>query len=129
MSAPRPADIRCTDARFKHRHAVEPDLGDGCRDAGQYKGDICCPADARFEHPAAPDRNTGHVRDTVDNALPTRRIADVLLEVWRVNGWDGDTVNAAPDEHDAFGWFSLDEATSLDLADDEYPALFKQVLT
>ncbi|TFD02738.1 NUDIX hydrolase [Cryobacterium sinapicolor] len=63
------------------------------------------------------------------NALLTRRAADVLLEVWRVDAWDGDIVNAAPDEHDAFGWFSLDEAMSSDLADDEYPALFEQVLT
>lgn len=63
------------------------------------------------------------------NALLTRRAADVFLEVWRVDEWDGDIVNAAPDEHDAFDWFSLDKAMSLDLADDEYPALFKQVLT
>ena len=62
-------------------------------------------------------------------ALLTRQEADVFLEVWRVEEWDGDIVNAAPDEHDAFGWFSLDEAISLDLADGEYPALFKQVLT
>ncbi|TFC27602.1 NUDIX domain-containing protein [Cryobacterium sp. TMT2-18-3] len=63
------------------------------------------------------------------NALLTRRTADALLEAWRVNGWVGNIVNAAPDGHDASSRFSLDEATSLDLADDEHPALFKHVLT
>ena len=62
-------------------------------------------------------------------ALLVRREADVLLEVWRVEEWVGDIVNAAPDEHDGFGWFSLDEAISLDLADAGYTALFEQVLT
>lgn len=59
----------------------------------------------------------------------TRQDAEMFKEVWLVEKWDGDIVNAAPDEHDAIGWFSLDEAISLDLADADYPALFKKVLT
>ena len=62
-------------------------------------------------------------------AILTRQDAEMFKEVWLVEKWDGDIVNAAPDEHDAIGWFSLDEAISLDLADADYPALFKQVLT
>ncbi|WP_104111893.1 NUDIX domain-containing protein [Arthrobacter sp. N199823] len=61
-------------------------------------------------------------------AILTRQDAEFFQEVWLVEKWDGDIVNAAPDEHDAIGWFSLDEAIYLDLADAEYPALFKQVL-
>lgn len=63
------------------------------------------------------------------NPLLTRQNAEIVQEVWRVEAWDGEIINAAPDEHDDFGWFSLDEAISLDLADDGYPALFIQVLT
>jgi len=62
-------------------------------------------------------------------ALLVCREADALLEVWKVEEWVGDIVNAAPDEHDSLGWFSLEEAISLDLADAGYQALFEQVLT
>jgi len=62
------------------------------------------------------------------SAIHTRRNANLVLEVWRVDDWVGDVVNAAPDEHDDIGWFSLNEAISLDLADLEYPTLFQQAL-
>lgn len=62
------------------------------------------------------------------DAIHTRCGAGLFLEVWRVDDWAGDVVNAAPDEHDDIGWFGLDEAISLDLADPDYPALFKLVL-
>lgn len=62
------------------------------------------------------------------NAIHTRCGASLFLEVWRVDDWVGEVVNAAPDEHDDLGWFSLDEAISLDLADPDYPALFLQTL-
>lgn len=64
----------------------------------------------------------------VGNAIHTRSSSDLVLDVWRVDDWAGDVVNAAPDEHDDIGWFSLDEAKSLDLADPEYPTLFLQEL-
>lgn len=62
------------------------------------------------------------------SAIHTRRNSDLVLEVWRVEDWAGDIVNAAPDEHDDIGWFSLTEAITLDLADPEYPALLLQEL-
>ena len=62
------------------------------------------------------------------SAIHRRHNSDVVLEVWRVDDWTGDIVNAAPDEHDDIGWFSLNEAVSLDLADPVYPALFLQEL-
>lgn len=60
--------------------------------------------------------------------IHTRHGAGLFLEVWRVDDWTGEVLNAAPDEHDDIGWFNLTEAVSLDLADPGYPALFKQVL-
>lgn len=61
-------------------------------------------------------------------AILTRQNAEMFQEVWLVEKWEGDIVNAAPDEHNATGWFSLEEAISLDLADSNYPALFTQFL-
>lgn len=63
----------------------------------------------------------------VGNPLLTRQDAEIFQEIWRVEAWEGEIFNAAPDEHDALGWFSLDEAISMDLANDGYRALFKQV--
>lgn len=65
----------------------------------------------------------------VGSAIHTRRIPGLVLDVWRVEHWAGDIVNAAPDEHDAMGWFNLNEAISLNLADPKYPALFRQALS
>lgn len=62
-------------------------------------------------------------------ALLKRQEAGLFLEIWRIDEWDGEITNAAPDEHDDFGWFSLEEALSLDLVSSEYQALFKQVLS
>lgn len=62
-------------------------------------------------------------------ALLTRQDAEMCQEVWLIEDWVGDIVNAAPDEHDAMGWFSLDDAMALDLASGDYPAVFRQVLS
>jgi 8-oxo-dGTP diphosphatase len=41
----------------------------------------------------------------VPDASPrTIRRAGLILELWRVDSWDGDVINAAPEEHDALGW-------------------------
>lgn len=37
-----------------------------------------------------------------------------------VTGWVGRPTNAAPDEHDALGWFTADELPTLRLADPAY---------
>lgn len=62
-------------------------------------------------------------------ALLTRQEPGLSLEIWRIDEWDGEIMNAAPDEHDDLGWFSLEEALLLDLVSSEYQALFKQVLS
>ena len=68
------------------------------------------------------------VRPPAGNPVLTIRQPGVVLDVWRVDEWDGEIVNAAEDEHDALGWFSLDEPMTLDLADHEYLALIDEVL-
>ncbi|MFG1880529.1 hypothetical protein [Micromonospora sp. NPDC049102] len=49
-------------------------------------------------------------------------------EIWLVEAWHGSPVNAAPDEHDAIGWFTEDELGGLCLAHDSYLALFTRAL-
>ena len=61
-------------------------------------------------------------------ALVTIQKANLRLEIWRVDAWQGTLINAAPDEHDAVGWFTGVEAQALELADAEYPALIDLVL-
>ena len=61
-------------------------------------------------------------------ALTTIRTTELILDVWLIHEWDGALVNAAPDEHDAIGWFTADEVTTLALADDKYAILFAQIL-
>lgn len=60
--------------------------------------------------------------------LFTQRKGDLALAVWRIDSWVGTVVNAAPDEHDSLGWFSVAAASALELADDAYPALFAEAL-
>jgi 8-oxo-dGTP diphosphatase len=70
----------------------------------------------------------------IEVALPVGRPAltltsdDTVLDVWRVTGWRGTVFNAAPDEHDALGWFTPDELVSLDLADEVYVELVERTL-
>lgn len=65
----------------------------------------------------------------VGTALLTIQTLDARIDIWKVVEWDGAVINAAPDEHDTFGWFTLEEASVLDLADVEYPALIELALT
>jgi len=65
----------------------------------------------------------------VGPALLTIQTLEVRIDIWKVVDWDGAVTNAAPDEHDTFGWFTPEEAESLDLADAEYPALIELALT
>jgi 8-oxo-dGTP diphosphatase len=41
-------------------------------------------------------------------------------ELFFITEWQGDPVNASPDEHDAFGWFGITELERLRLAHPEY---------
>jgi len=56
---------------------------------------------------------------------PTRSVSvlrssskpDLDIEIWAVASWDGDIINAAPDEHDEIRWFVAAELDNIDLAD------------
>ena len=62
---------------------------------------------------------------------PDVRIIDheVDMRVWVVHDWSGEAVNAAPDEHDAVGWFRPVELDQIELAHPEYLALLRRVGT
>jgi 8-oxo-dGTP diphosphatase len=66
---------------------------------------------------------------TIAATLPQVRIVDheVDMRVWVVGAWDGDVVNAAPDEHDAIGWFAPAQLETLSLAHPEYRGLLRRV--
>ncbi len=60
---------------------------------------------------------------------PILRLVDGLdLTVWLIKEWSGEVANAAPDEHDSVGWFALDDALALEVADEEYRVMFRQAL-
>ena len=65
----------------------------------------------------------------VGTALLTIHTADVRIEIWKVVDWDGAVINAAPDEHDTLGWFTPEDAKSLNLADAGYSVLIDLALT
>jgi 8-oxo-dGTP diphosphatase len=55
-------------------------------------------------------------------------VDDLDLTVWVIRSWRGTISNAAPEEHDAIGWFELADALELHFADDEYRAMLRRVL-
>jgi 8-oxo-dGTP diphosphatase len=61
--------------------------------------------------------------------LPEVRIIDpeVDMRVWIVHDWAGEAVNAAPEEHDAVGWFEPSQLEQLSLAHPEYRGLLRRV--
>jgi 8-oxo-dGTP diphosphatase len=61
--------------------------------------------------------------------LRTIELSDACIDIWAVVQWNGAIANAAPDEHDTYGWFTPDEAKSLDLANAIYPALIELAVT
>jgi 8-oxo-dGTP pyrophosphatase MutT (NUDIX family) len=50
------------------------------------------------------------------------------MQIWLVDAWGGVPVNAAPEEHDAIGWFEKSELAQLQLAHDSYFEMFTEVL-
>jgi 8-oxo-dGTP diphosphatase len=46
--------------------------------------------------------------------------AEFTLQVWLVERWHGNPVNASPAEHDDLGWFDLPEASRMPLAHGAY---------
>ena len=61
-------------------------------------------------------------------ALREVRGATFDMQVWLIEAWTGFPVNAAPDEHDAIGWFTGEALGELSLAHDSYRAMFGTVL-
>lgn len=50
------------------------------------------------------------------------------LSVHLVTAWRGEPVNAAPDEHDALGWFTAGELDGVSVADDRYRPLLDDAI-
>ena len=48
--------------------------------------------------------------------------------VWVVDSWRGEPVNCCPDEHDAIGWFTVEEARGLRLVDERAFRLIERAL-
>ncbi len=44
------------------------------------------------------------------------------------DAWEGEPVNAAPDEHDDMGWFTADEVDGLTVAIPEVPAIVRAAI-
>lgn len=70
--------------------------------------------------------------EVAESAVPLRPRWQLVetglqLSVWRIDTWLGEPVNAAPDEHDEIGWFSLTGALALTLAHPGYPALLREL--
>lgn len=70
-----------------------------------------------------------HVVPDAVPAQPHRRVVltDVRMSVWRIDSWNGEVVNAATDEHDEIGWFTLTDAVALRLAHPAYPGLLREL--
>jgi 8-oxo-dGTP diphosphatase len=67
--------------------------------------------------------------ETSTLSLPAslREPADTLtVHLYLVTAWDGTPLNLQSDEHSEIGWFSLAQATQLELADPGYPELFSR---
>ncbi len=65
----------------------------------------------------------------IAGTLPEVRIIDheVDMRVFVVRDWSGEAVNAAPEEHEAVGWFAPSELEHLSLAHPEYRGLLRRV--
>jgi 8-oxo-dGTP diphosphatase len=66
---------------------------------------------------------------TIAATSPEVRIIDheVDMRVWVIRDWSGEAVNAAPEEHDAVGWFVPSQVQQLSLAHPEYRGLLRRV--
>ena len=54
---------------------------------------------------------------------------ELIVHLYSVTDWEGKIENRQLDEHSAIGWFSLEEAMQLPLADSSYPKLFARYIT
>jgi len=91
---------------------------------------LCLRSRQRRWSPCMWDLPGGHVEPAAIAAtLPVVRIIDheVDMRVWIVREWSGDAINAAPEEHDAVGWFQPSQLERLSLAHPEYRGLLRRV--
>ncbi|HEU4807729.1 MAG TPA: NUDIX domain-containing protein [Homoserinimonas sp.] len=51
------------------------------------------------------------------------------LSIWRIDSWNGTVRNAAPEEHDEIGWFSLHQSRQLDIASTDYRRMLERELS
>jgi 8-oxo-dGTP diphosphatase len=52
----------------------------------------------------------------------------LVLRIFLVTSWTGAVENRQPEEHDQMGWFSVDELSTLTLAEDSYVSLLQELL-
>ncbi|HEY8657368.1 MAG TPA: NUDIX hydrolase [Candidatus Limnocylindria bacterium] len=72
---------------------------------------------------------------TVSRSRPLLRVdvptADGTADyhIFLILDWEGEPTNRQPEEHLQIGWFTLDEAMALDLADARYVAVLRRALS
>jgi 8-oxo-dGTP diphosphatase len=69
--------------------------------------------------------------ETLTLSLPATGNEDpdeMIVHLYRVTAWTGAPVNRQPEEHSEIGWFTLEQAIRLPLADPIYRALFERAL-
>jgi 8-oxo-dGTP diphosphatase len=54
---------------------------------------------------------------------------ELTLTIYLVTNWVGEPVNRVPEEHDAIGWFEVDDVRQLRLAHPSLPTIIEEVLT
>jgi mutator protein MutT len=64
---------------------------------------------------------------TPDVAL-TDPEAEVEMHIWIVDSWQGDIMNAAPEEHDEIRWVDADDLVSLRLAHQSYADMLQSAV-
>ena len=63
-----------------------------------------------------------------DISFPSEPPNPVTMYLYLVTDWTGSATNRQLEEHSTIGWFSLAEATQLQLAHPTYPTLFARYL-
>ncbi|MFF8679358.1 NUDIX domain-containing protein [Streptomyces sp. NPDC015237] len=53
---------------------------------------------------------------------------DADMRIWLIKDWSGNPVNAAPGEHSAIAWFTLDEMENVKLAHPRYYVLISRLV-
>ena len=65
--------------------------------------------------------------ETLRLSLPSPTDQDpdqMIVHLYRVTAWTGSPLNRQAEEHSTIGWFSMQQAAELPLADPMYPTLF-----